>query len=620
MAKDSVLQTQFHGGISPDEKIGIPGSARFIKHLNVHEDANYATLFPIGTKVSGTTVANLVTWFADGSPFDTNRYAYDQAGKIYKITNAEAWSLLQTTSNASGNGFLVFDDYLYYALDAELGRYGRLTGTPGFDDAFLSDGTTDKDQSGGGTGSTDYVPPTTISEAATARQTFTPTRDPVKAIIINVDDVGSGDWTVTLHDKANNSIGTKAIVNGSMGTGDRTFTFATPLRVIIGNAYHFHVTSTVADGGVDTGTNTDLEDAKFSTLFGILISDVNWHPIVELLNGIVIGNEKYLAYWDQATYNPNRVQLASGFNVRSMDIWNEFVVVDCWQGTDIQDAEVGRRYYWDGIQDTFNFFETLPFGAPNVVHNKKNVLLSIGGQKGQIHLGTNPPKKIQAIPKLARGKKVEVFPGAVTEWQGKTYIGVGGSTDDGSSLEQGLYEFGSKNDAQSEVFDRDVLSFVASISTGKTQATTVKIGALGAFGKDLYMSWFDDSDANDYGVDKFTISNNPFASGSWESLVFDNGKPHKQKMANKLVIFFDALAASETVTPKYKIDRAASWVTGTTIDTDGATQARLDFGTNARFKEIEFGYNLVSSTTFLEVRAVLFLFDNLKEEEEFVPE
>ena len=485
---DQIIVNNFSGGISPDQKVGVPGSFRFARNLNIHEDSNYVTLQPKLSKVSGDTVVDLVTWAADGTPFSTDRYFYDQAGKIYKETSGGTWSLLRTVSNASGNGFLVFDDYLYYALDAELGRYGLLSGTPAFSDSFLSDGTTDKDQSGGSTGATDYVPPTTISEAATARQTFTPERDPLKAVIIDVDVVGSGDWTVTVHNKANTSIGTKTIANGSMSTGDVTFTFATPLRMIIDNEYHFHVTSTVADGGVDTSTASDLEAAEFSTLYGILISDANWHPIIEHLNGIVIGNERYLAFWDQALYNPNQITLAAGFNVRSLAKVREYVVADCWRGTDVQGVEEGRRYYWDGIETTWNFYQDLPVGLPNAVYNSKNREFSIVGSKGKMYLGSDPFVGIQEMPNLTRGKKCEIFPGAVTDWNGRTMIGVAGSTDDSTGLEQGVYEFGNRHEGQPEV-----LNYAMAISTGTTQATTLKIGMVKAFGKDLYVGWEDTS-------------------------------------------------------------------------------------------------------------------------------
>lgn len=117
-----------------------------------------------------------------------------------------------------------------------------------------------------------------------------------------------------------------------------------------------------------------------------------------------------------------------------------------------------------------------------------------------------------------------------------------------------------------------------------------------------------------YGVDKVSVDSNAYTSGSWESLIFDNGNPLKEKLALKLVVEFTALAAGETVAPKFKFDRASSWTAGTAEDTDGATRVEYVFGRDARFKEIEFGFNLVSSTTFPIIKAVMFIFDDLREE------
>jgi len=263
MAEKKLLLRSFEGGISlVGEHKSTPFTARFIKNLDPFVDPAYLTLSKAATKVSGTTVTHLIYWAVDGSPFDTNKYFYSDGGKIYKETSGGTWSSLRTVTSSAGEGLAIFNDYLYYASDTDLGRYGKLTTTPAFDDNVTSwwgGAIGDIRDTGGGTGATDYVPPTSISEAATARQTWTASYDPIKEITINIDVVGTGNWTLTVHDSENNVIGSKTISNGSLSVGDNTFTFSSPLRVVIGNNYHFHITSTVADGGVDTDTDNDLE-------------------------------------------------------------------------------------------------------------------------------------------------------------------------------------------------------------------------------------------------------------------------------------------------------------------------------------------------------------------------
>lgn len=610
--KQKIIIKGFSGGISSYDKIGIKDSARFIKSLNIHEDPGKITLMPAMTKSSGSTVTDLVKWGVDTTPFATDKYFYDLTGNIYKLTSGGTWSVDRaggTVGNGTaGQGMAVFDDYLYYATSTSIGRNGKLSGTPAYDDDFLTDGTTNVDQSGGGTGAADYVPPTSISEVATARQTFTPTRDPVKAIIIDVDVVGSGDWTVTLHDSNDVSIGSVAIVNGSMSTGDITFTFSTALEVTIDNEYHFHVTSTVADGGVDTDVATDLEGAEFSTLFGILKANTDWHPMIEHLNFLAIGNNDFIAKWDRATYNPNFISLKRGLKVRGLGKWREWLTILAVPNNTISDTTKGRIYYWDGVQSSFNFFDDVSFGAPNTIFDQRNELIGVYGTNGGLYLGNAPFQEVQPIPNLARGKNLEVAPSGITGWNGKTYFGVGFLTDDGSSLEQGVYEYGSKGDQ----FD-EVLNYAFPISTGTTQATTVKIGMVKSFGDTLYVGFRDNTT---YGVDTVKMSDNSITSGVWESLIFDDGNPQKEKLALKIVTTFEALVANQTITNKYKMDRAASFTGGTAVSTVGATRAetRLPVASQ-RHREMEWGFTIASSDgSYPVVTSTTLFFDDLREE------
>lgn len=609
MAEQKLTITDFSGGTATtSEKKDIPNAARFVKGMNPYEDPTYLTLSRLATKKSSTTVAGLPYWMVDGSPWATDRYVYDSAGKVYGVDNADSFSLLRTVSGGAGEGLLVFDDYLYYALGVSLGRYGLLSGTPAFNDDFLTDGTTNVDQSGGGTGSADYVPPTSISEAATARQTFTPTVDPIKAIIIDVDVVGSGDWTVTLHDSNNVSLGTSTIVNGSMSTGDVTFTLSSPGRVITGNEHHFHVVSTVADGGVDTNAATDLEGAEFSTLFGILI-DVDFHPIVSHLNLIVIGNESYLAAWDQAVYSANKVILPRGFEVRALAKTDEYVVAEAFKGSTIREAEAAKRFYWDGISPTYNFSTDITVGACNAIGTVQNQLLGVYGHRGTVYR-SNAQAELEDIyakvPKLARGKYVEVYPGAMAEYEGNALIGYTGATDDTSSFEMGVYEFGSQDSKLPKVLNMSYL-----VSTGTTQDSNLKISMVKVFGKDIYVGWQDG--ATTYGVDKIALGDSALASGSWESLIFDGGNPKREELAVSVKITFEALETGESVTPKYRINRASSFTTGTAASTVGDTEVTQYI--NSRFKEIEFGFNVASSSnTFLKITSIVFTFDDLSSE------
>ena len=58
---------------------------------------------------------------------------------------------------------------------------------------------------------------------------------------------------MTVHDSFNNTIASVTVPNANLHTGMFEFIFATPWRPLIPNVYHFHLTSTVADGTVVAG-------------------------------------------------------------------------------------------------------------------------------------------------------------------------------------------------------------------------------------------------------------------------------------------------------------------------------------------------------------------------------
>ena len=75
---------------------------------------------------------------------------------------------------------------------------------------------------------------------------------------------------------------------------------------------------------------------------------------------------------------------------------------------------------------------------------------------------------------------------------------------------------------------------------------------LRAFGDKLFISWQDDST---YGIDIVDNNSDPFSTAVWESRIFDNNRPDKDKTGVRIIITFAALPSGATVTPKYKIDR-----------------------------------------------------------------
>ena len=610
MKKDLII-TDFQAGIGTlGQKRDKPGSARFMKNLDPYEDQDYITLSRKLTKISSTTIANLPLWMDDGSPFSTNRYVYDLGGKIYSVDTSDVVTLLRTVSGSTGEGLKVFDDNLYYMLPTNIGRYGRLSGTPSFNDDLTSwwdAAIADIQDTGGGTGQT-YSTTTGVNEGATHKQTFTAGKDPLKSIVIDINDTGDDPtWTVTVHDSEDNLIGSKTTAFASVTTGDNTFTFATPLRLTIGNSYHFHVTTSTTTGAPKVTTNvaSDLEGAEYVVNYGVLI-DADYHAGVVIEDQLVIANERYLASFNQATYDPNKIAFDAGFQVRTLIKTEEYVVAECFKGSTILDSEEGKRYYWDGIAPSFNFSEPISIGAPNAaVSYKGESIVGVYGFRGTLFDAKPEKEIIQEVPKLAKGKNIEVYPGAIAMYEGRVLVGYAGSTDDTTGVELGVYEYGGQIEDTPKGLN---LPFV--ISTGNTQATNLKIGLVKVIGKDIYCGW---REGSSFGLDKVTLGADAATSGLLESLIFDDGNSKKQKLAIQLKATFVALASGESFQLGYQIDRSGSFTLGTAESTVGATEVELSI--YSRFKEAEFKFIAASSSaTFPKLTSLIFTYDSLSNE------
>lgn len=611
ISKKILQLRRFSGGISSFTKIGPEYSASDIT-LDIFQDPSFMTMPRAASKVSGSVLDNLVVWAVDGSPFDTNRYFYDLGGKIAKETSGGTWSSIRTVSGGAGEGMEIFDDYLYYALATELGRYGRLSGTPAFDDALTSwwDGSiTDIQDTGGSTGNT-YTTPTSINEGATHRQTWTANYDPIKEITFNVVAKGTGNVTVTVHDAENNLIGSKTIATASISAAaNNTFTFAIALRTVIGNPYHFHVTSTVADTTINTTTSSDLEDAQYTIEYGVLI-DEDFHPMIVVEDKLIIGNEQYLAVFDQSTYEPNKILLGRGYKARTITKLNEYIVVGAYKGDSIDKAEAGALFYWDTIAASWNYStDTTTIGAPHTLTNTGNKLRGIYGNKGGLYEGDNPFQSLlNRMSTLYRTHTLEFYPSSLSGAENITLIAVSGnSTDGGASLNirKGVYAYGAQ-----EATLPDSFVYLYRMSTGNITDNGLKIGFVKVFGSDTYFSWKDVS--GNYGVDKVAVDANSLdGQGSYTTLVFDAGDAKKDILLLKATCSFKTLASNETVSVNAYLNDRDTTLNGVNA-TAGDTKAELLI--NRRARNIEIYIIVETDGTYPQINEIALYYDDLSEE------
>lgn len=518
------------------------------------------------------------------------------------MDDVRVWNDVRTATELTRHNDFILNGYepnlmAYYKLDndytdSEDNGNNDLTATnaPVFSTDVPFSGLTtraDLDQSLDTNGNT-YTLATAIAEGATHRQTFVPAKDPQKSIQVNIDTVGTGNWTVTVHDALNRELEAVTVAVAEIYTGDYEFIFDDVWRPVIGATYHFHVTSSVADGEVVTTDTEDLETADYHSYYQFLVTDTDFHPIAQMLNFLAIGNERYLATWDATTYTPHKLTFPSGNRVRALGFWREYLAIGTWKGTNITDFDKGRVYFWDGTADTYNFYIDIPEGGVNALLGTKGALYIWAGYNGDIlmYSGGLVAQKIKRVPKVTTDKYVEVFPGAVDMWRSLVHFGVSGNSDS-SVIEKGVYTWGSLN----RNFP-DALGFDYPCSHLQTTGTGVKIGMVQALGQQLLIGW---QNGTSYAVDNVAVDASPYLSATYESLITDLGKISQKKYPLVLRVDFEPLATGETVNLKYKADRETSWKTNTIEDTVGARSTRMII--KEQINEVQLAVDLATSVS-----------------------
>lgn len=605
VAQDNTLLTnttyQLRLGLSPDgtaeeflTKAASIAAAQ-TNHVGVSWDASAstATFFldgvSLGTSVGAvTSLNNNASRFAIACDFNNAaRNFYDgkmDEARLWNTERTEAQMLANKSVEIAVNSAGLA---AYYQLDNAVtdstSNANDLTATnsPTYStDVPFSSPTTrlDLDQFLDTSGDT-YALTTAIAETAAHRQTFVPAKDPQKSIEVNITDTGDdSDWTLTVHDSLNRVVASKTITHANLHTGDMEFVFDDEWRPIIGASYHFHLTATTTTGTplVLTTTSNDLETADFHTYYQFLVDTVD-HPILDMLNFIMIGNDRYAAkYSASGGYEPHKLTFPSGYHVRCMAKWREYIVFGCWKNADsLLNADRGHLFFWNGYSTTYDFDVEIPEGGVNAMYATKGILYVHAGYHGDVlaYLGGDATQDDlkRRIPKINDSEYMEILPHAVNMWDGLLRWGIGGVSDS-SDVERGIYTYG-KRKSISPVS----LSFDYPISTG-TRGSNVKIGLVIPVQKKLLIGW---KDGTAYGMDVVDPTGDCFTTGTIEKDIKDNGNMWKEKQVVVVRADFLPLTTGQTMKVKYRLDRATNWTEGATdnetglADDVGDTFARL---------------------------------------------
>ena len=558
--------------------------------------------------------------------------SYDGSGNPQDLLNGELddarlWNAVRNQSQIQ-----LYNDRVLTGVETNLSGYWKLdnnfndsqtytttanltgTNTPVFTTDVGFAGLTvrnDQDVSITTSGGQTYTLLTSLSEAANDRRSFLPTKEPLKSLSVNISAVGTGNWTVVVHDGLNRVLTSMTVLNAQLHTGIYEFVFPTVSRPILTAVYHVHIYSTVGDGALVTSTASKMEGdtatpqtslttgSTLYTYFQILVSDT-YHPIMQFLNFLVVGNERYVAQLQAGdVYSPHQLTLPAGYHVRCFALFNEYVAIGCTRFNGVTQTDQGKIFLWDGTSDVTgnsspNYIIDVLHGGVNAMTGAGGILNIIAGYKGKLlqygggsysYAGPQA-SKVKQFPFLASTEYCEVAPGAMCMWQSILQTG-GFINTNSSTLHEGVYGYGSLN-----VNYPDGLGFDYPLSIGDQQNSMVKVGCLFPQGQDLYIGW---QNGNAYGIDRIVTSNQPYATATLELLINSMQDMSKLKMPVRMRIDFESLTSGQVITAKYKPNRQATWNTIGTMSTVGARE--LSVPINQLNREIQLAVDITSTDT-----------------------
>lgn len=627
--KTPIIIDSWYAGQSSSNKIGPESSFAYSRHIDFRKDPGAITILPKTVKETSTTITGLITEMVKLP--SGKIVAIDDAGGVYTRTTGGSWSKNGTTltDTACGMVYLPQHDTIYipgltamHSITNADGKFsgGTFTVNSSTFGASLDDSATDSANT--------YGTSSSILETATHKLSITPDIEPFYSIKIWVTTKGSGDLTVTMHDAANNLLGSKTVVVGSITNGAlNEFVFAIPARMSAlpnPSTYHFHITH---DGGgsassIGTGTASDFSTARFETYGNRFVDPVNnFHPAMAFLQYLVFGNERYLSVWEPISqadpsnteYLRHKITFEPGYEVCGLATYNEFlaIAVEKRSTSASNDFQDGRIYFWDGTAPTWNYYVPVPEGSPYSLTSYKNILYWTAGGAWWGYAG-GEPVKLKTFPNTDSeysdlSDSTIINPNMATVRRGIFLMGYPTSTTN-LSLQHGVYSWG----AVEKNFP-DAFGFSYTMSTGtrlNTGSNNLRIGMTRNYGDKLFISW---RDGSSYGVDVVDNNSDPFSEATIESMVYALGRPDKTKISLQRTVTFEALPVGATVTPKYKLDRNSVWTSGTAAV---AGDTEIVQNIDGRSKEIQVAIDIVATTTTPKITSDVTILESLDYEKD----
>lgn len=652
MAVKAWINQRFYGGEATDKKVGIENSFYRSQSLDFRKSPSQLSILPATRKGDNGVVTDLVQ---NEVMVNTGEiYAIGSSGNVYRVSTAGVWSLFGNigTSGTFGIDYRQDQNSIFITGTTTVSQIVNIDGVNGkptlnvdfyaqsqstYNNTDQTTFTVNSDQSNG-TLETDILTSYVNDNNEQARFWQTDI-NPVKRIAVFITTKGTGNYTLTVHDGLQNLLATSTVANASLTSGAwNYFTFTTPIQVNVGpnnaQTYHFHLTSTVADGKVRSTQTNNLSTCDMQLWADRLVNTTNGlHPMTTFQQFIAIGNGRYLSVYEplgetspsNSSWLRQKLTFPPGYEVCGLAVFNEYLAISTQRVTTSDNRpQDGIIFYWDGLSSTYNYFTKIPEGSPQGIHEYENAIWYVAGGNWYAITSVNAvPTKVRRLPGsesvyTSSNTPTMVYPYMSTVRYGTHLLGYP-STTGNTEIPYGVYSFGKVDTTLPNAFGYSYL-----LSTGtqyKTVSNNLTIGMVKNFGNILHISW---RDTNTYGVDVVDVNSTPTTYATWESLIFDDGYVTKQKQALYMDCSWLTIQDGVEIVLKYSINRG-DWVYSQRFSNsnkylDNTGFARFDIGNSSigeRFREAQIGIDIYCDSTVTSpptAVSVNLIYDDLKKE------
>lgn len=655
----------FMGGATIDPKLGIANSFHYSRGFDFRSKPSQMSVLPAPRQLSNAVGDQILAMEQD---LNGVRWGAGANGKLIKIDTSDTITTAATLGEAGSAGLLYnqVTDNLYIPGQTTVSVFGQVSGaSPSvksvlaqsssiingctqiynpndgqFDGAFRS------------SAAASYAVPTALSETSGTYCVFSPDIEPGYSISVYIVNKGTGNWTLTLHDAANNTLATKTIANASLTSGAfNEFAFGSQVRVLVGGGiasgaanYHFHLTSTVNDGTVQVVASATTPYASGDMMsvnmlwsaYRLVQTNNGWHPTalfgVKTGTGngqaLCIGNGQYLATYNFSNDgNPSnnsfiRHQLVfkTGYEVCGISTNNQYLVIAVERrsktaGRNFQD---GALYFWDGTTAQPSFMIDIPMGAPYGLSTFNNITYFVVAGSLFAWSGGQTVIKVRQLAYqntdyLRTSDHTLVNPNMFTSRYNLLMMGYPSSTTN-PNIEYGVWSWGSVELTFPNSYG---LSYVLSSGNRFNMGSlNLQIGCIYNFVDTMYISWqYTDTGGTHYGLDILDNNSNAYTNPEWQSLIYDGGARYKLKEASRLKVGFTPSTTACTLNMNYWLDRGSKQTVSVSIKA-GDTNAVIDI--NKRYHEAQYGFDIALPTGLtanpLSVTGVAFETDPLESE------